>query len=158
MPGNTESDIVWHQATVTRDCYQAQNGHRRVALWFTGLSGAGQSTVAHIAEEALHGLDRRTLVMDGDNVRHGLRADLGISQPAFLKIYCGTSPVVREQCDLAGRYHRAHPGLTPDFTVIFPPHEIPATPELTLKPGKCPIVEWIGMAMDSPQEREAIPA
>lgn len=55
------------------------NGHRSVILWFTGLSGAGKSTLAHAVEERLHQMGCRTFVLDGDNVRHGLCADLGFS-------------------------------------------------------------------------------
>lgn len=71
--------IVWHHATVTRARRERLNRHRSVILWFTGLSGAGKSTLAHVVEEELHRLRRRTFVFDGDNVRHGLCADLGFS-------------------------------------------------------------------------------
>jgi len=73
------SNVMWHQATVTRERRQAANGHRSVILWFTGLSGAGKSTLAHAVEEQLHQLNARTFVFDGDNVRHGLCSDLGFS-------------------------------------------------------------------------------
>lgn len=71
------SDIIWHHASVTRERREAQNGHRSVVLWFTGLSGSGKSTLAHAVEEELHKRDCRTYVLDGDNVRHGLCGDLG---------------------------------------------------------------------------------
>lgn len=74
------SNTVWHHATVTRHRREVQNGHRSVILWFTGLSGAGKSTVAHALEERLHGLKCHTFVFDGDNVRHGLCSDLGFSE------------------------------------------------------------------------------
>jgi adenylylsulfate kinase len=73
------SNVVWHHATVTRDRRQQQNGHKSVILWFTGLSGAGKSSLAHAVEEQLHQLGSRTFVLDGDNVRHGLSGDLGFS-------------------------------------------------------------------------------
>lgn len=73
------SNTVWHQATVTRQRREQQNGHRSAVLWFTGLSGAGKSTLAHAVEEALHQQGCRTFVLDGDNVRQGLCADLGFS-------------------------------------------------------------------------------
>lgn len=72
-------NVVWHHATVTRERREKLNGHKAVALWFTGLSGAGKSTVAHALEEHLHQLGCRTFVFDGDNVRHGLCSDLGFS-------------------------------------------------------------------------------
>jgi adenylylsulfate kinase len=72
-------DIVWHHATVTRARRETLNGHRGAVLWFTGLPGAGKSTLAHAVEERLHQAACRTFVMDGDNVRHGLCGDLGFS-------------------------------------------------------------------------------
>ncbi|WP_435627695.1 adenylyl-sulfate kinase [Candidatus Ferrigenium straubiae] len=73
------TNVVWHHATVTRERREAQNGHRGAIVWFTGLSGAGKSTLAHAVEEHLHQAGCRTFVLDGDNVRHGLCADLGFS-------------------------------------------------------------------------------
>ncbi len=49
-------------------------------LWFTGLSGAGKSTIANLVERKLHALGRHTYLLDGDNVRHGLNRDLGFSE------------------------------------------------------------------------------
>lgn len=77
MSGST--NVVWHHATVTRERRQEQNNHKSVILWFTGLSGSGKSTIAHATEERLYGMGGRTFVLDGDNVRHGLCADLGFS-------------------------------------------------------------------------------
>ena len=73
------SNTVWHNATVTRKRREKLNGHGSVILWFTGLSGAGKSSLAHAVEEELYQLGCRTFVFDGDNVRHGLCADLGFS-------------------------------------------------------------------------------
>jgi len=73
------TNVVWHHATVTRGRREQLNRHNSVILWFTGLSGAGKSTVAHAVEEALHQTSRRTFVLDGDNVRHGLCRDLGFT-------------------------------------------------------------------------------
>jgi adenylylsulfate kinase len=64
---------------VTRGRREELNGHKSVVLWFTGLSGAGKSSLAHAVEEELHRIGCRTFVFDGDNVRHGLCADLGFS-------------------------------------------------------------------------------
>jgi adenylylsulfate kinase len=76
---SASSNVVWHHATVTRARREMQNGHRTTILWFTGLSGSGKSTLAHAVEEELHRMGCRTFVFDGDNVRHGLCADLGFS-------------------------------------------------------------------------------
>ena len=76
----TSDNVVWHSSTVTRDHRQAENGHRGVIVWFTGLSGSGKSTLAHAVEEHLHQRGCRTFVLDGDNVRHGLCGDLDFSE------------------------------------------------------------------------------
>ena len=73
------SNVVWHNATVTRQRREEMNGHGSVILWFTGLSGAGKSSLSHAVEEELHSMGCHTFVLDGDNVRHGLCADLGFS-------------------------------------------------------------------------------
>ncbi len=80
MDHEKSSNVVWHNATVTRLRREQQNGHRGGLFWFTGLSGAGKSTLAHTVEESLHQQGYRTFVLDGDNVRHGLCADLGFSE------------------------------------------------------------------------------
>jgi bifunctional enzyme CysN/CysC len=58
----------------------AMKGQRPCVLWFTGLSGAGKSTIANLVEKKLHSLKRHTYLLDGDNVRHGLNKDLGFSE------------------------------------------------------------------------------
>ncbi|MGB9988647.1 adenylyl-sulfate kinase [Pseudoduganella rhizocola] len=75
-------NIVWHDATITRRHREELNGHQSKLIWFTGLSGSGKSTLAHAIEERLHRMGCRTFVLDGDNVRHGLCADLGFSDDA----------------------------------------------------------------------------
>jgi adenylylsulfate kinase len=69
-------NVVWHHATVTRQRRNTQNNHKSVVIWFTGLSGSGKSTLAHAVEEELHQIGCRTIVLDGDNIRHGLCSDL----------------------------------------------------------------------------------
>jgi len=55
-------------------------GQRPAVLWFTGLSGAGKSTIANLVEKRLHALGRSSYLLDGDNLRHGLNKDLGFSE------------------------------------------------------------------------------
>lgn len=73
-------NVVWHHATVTRERREHLNRHRGVAIWFTGFSGSGKSTIGHAVQETLHQAGCRTFVLDGDNVRHGLCGDLGFSE------------------------------------------------------------------------------
>ena len=74
------SNIIYHQASVTRKRRNKLNNHRSVVLWFTGLSGSGKSTLAHSLEEKLFQKGCRTFVLDGDNVRHGLNSNLDFSE------------------------------------------------------------------------------
>ena len=73
------SNTVWHNATVTRERRENRNKNRGAVVWFTGLSGAGKSTIAHSVEEKLFQVGCLSYVFDGDNVRHGLCSDLGFS-------------------------------------------------------------------------------
>ena len=74
------SNVIFHQATVTRQRRNKLNNHRSIVLWFTGLSGSGKSTLAHALEEKLFQKGCRTFVLDGDNVRHGLNSNLDFSE------------------------------------------------------------------------------
>ena len=72
-------NIHWQALDVNKHARAALKGQRACVLWFTGLSGAGKSTVANIVEKRLHALGRHTYTLDGDNVRHGLNKDLGFT-------------------------------------------------------------------------------
>ncbi|HCU65556.1 MAG TPA: adenylyl-sulfate kinase [Rheinheimera sp.] len=74
------NNIVWQQHQVERRQRETQKQQQAVVLWFTGLSGAGKSTVAGALEQALLARGAHTYLLDGDNVRHGLCADLGFSE------------------------------------------------------------------------------
>ena len=74
-----ERNITWQQSSLSRHARELHNGHRSRALWFTGLSGAGKSSLAFALEQHLHGRGVRCYVLDGDNVRHGLNRDLGFT-------------------------------------------------------------------------------
>ncbi len=73
------SNIVWHPHPVTKEKRSQQKQQRPCILWFTGLSGAGKSTIAGAVEEMLYQRGHHTYLLDGDNVRHGLNKDLGFS-------------------------------------------------------------------------------
>lgn len=82
MSNPVEKNVVWQQALVHKQDREAQNAHRSVALWLTGLPCAGKSTLAFALEAQLYELGCHSYVLDGDNVRHGLCADLGFSEAA----------------------------------------------------------------------------
>ncbi|QAY76748.1 adenylyl-sulfate kinase [Sphingosinicella sp. BN140058] len=64
---------------ISREARAAMKGQRQRLLWFTGLSGAGKSTIANLVEKKLHALGRHSFLLDGDNVRLGLNRDLGFT-------------------------------------------------------------------------------
>ncbi|TLU87946.1 MAG: adenylyl-sulfate kinase [Chlorobium sp.] len=74
-------EVVWHQGEVSSAERQALPGfrHQPFVFWFTGLSGAGKSTIAFALERQLISMGIACCVLDGDNIRHGLNRDLGFS-------------------------------------------------------------------------------
>ena len=68
------------QLDTSREAHAALKNQRPAVLWFTGLSGAGKSTIANLVEQKLHRMNRHTFLLDGDNVRHGLNKDLGFTE------------------------------------------------------------------------------
>src|SRR5437867_536401 len=73
-------NIHWQSIEVNKSAHAALKGQKPVVVWFTGLSGAGKSTIANLVEKRLHALGRHTYLLDGDNVRHGLNKDLGFTE------------------------------------------------------------------------------
>ncbi len=73
------SNIHWQALDVNKQARAALFRQSPCVLWFTGLSGAGKSTIANLVEKRLHALGRMTYLLDGDNVRHGLNRDLGFT-------------------------------------------------------------------------------
>ena len=75
-----DTNVVWHEHSVSRGMREDRHGHKGCVIWLTGLSGSGKSTVANTLDHMLHKERCQTVVLDGDNVRHGLNAG-----PAMLK-------------------------------------------------------------------------
>ena len=73
-------NIHWQALDVTREARAAAKGQKPAAVWFTGLSGSGKSTIANLVEKRLHAEGRHACILDGDNVRHGLNRDLGFTE------------------------------------------------------------------------------
>jgi bifunctional enzyme CysN/CysC len=72
-------NIHWQALDVNKTARARLKGQRSCILWFTGLSGAGKSTIANLIDRRLYALGRHTYILDGDNVRHGLNKDLGFT-------------------------------------------------------------------------------
>jgi len=75
---NNDTNVTWHESSVSREMRERKNGHKGCVVWFTGLSGSGKSTVANTLDHKLHQTGHQSVVLDGDNVRHGLNAGPGI--------------------------------------------------------------------------------
>jgi bifunctional enzyme CysN/CysC len=73
-------NVHWQAFDVDKEARAAIKSQKPCVLWFTGLSGAGKSTIANLLEKRLHALGHHTYVLDGDNVRHGLNKDLGFAE------------------------------------------------------------------------------
>ncbi|HEN47450.1 MAG TPA: adenylyl-sulfate kinase, partial [Mizugakiibacter sp.] len=73
------ANIHWQHLDVDQCARATQKGQRPRCIWFTGLSGAGKSTIANVLEKRLFALGHHTYLLDGDNVRHGLNRDLGFT-------------------------------------------------------------------------------
>ncbi len=73
------ANIHWQAVDVAKASRAALAGQKPAVLWFTGLSGAGKSTIANLVEKQLHAAGHMTYLLDGDNVRHGLNRDLGFT-------------------------------------------------------------------------------
>jgi bifunctional enzyme CysN/CysC len=72
-------NVHWQALDVSRETRALLKNQRPAVLWFTGLSGAGKSTIANLVDKKLHRMNRHTFLLDGDNIRHGLCRDLGFT-------------------------------------------------------------------------------
>ncbi len=72
-------NVHWQALDISREAHADLKNQKPAVLWFTGLSGAGKSTIANLVEKKLARMNRHTFLLDGDNVRHGLNKDLGFT-------------------------------------------------------------------------------
>jgi adenylylsulfate kinase len=79
---SNDTNVTWHEHSVTREAREKKHGHKGCVIWFTGLSGSGKSTVANTLDHLLHQSGLQSVVLDGDNVRHGLNAGPGMLKEA----------------------------------------------------------------------------
>ena len=99
---NNDTNVTWHEHRVSRDIREKKNGHKGCVIWFTGLSGSGKSTVANTLDHKLHQANIQSVVLDGDNVRHGLNAGPGMLKDTHGEEYSkrfglGFSSIDREE-------------------------------------------------------------
>lgn len=75
-----ERHLTWHQTAITRPMREQQLQQRACTIWMSGLSGSGKSTIANALEQRLHAMGKKTMLLDGDNIRMGLNSNLGFSE------------------------------------------------------------------------------
>lgn len=73
-------NVHWQAADISREQHAKLKNQKPAVLWFTGLSGSGKSTIGNLVEKKLHRMNRHTMLLDGDNIRHGLNKDLGFTE------------------------------------------------------------------------------
>ncbi len=72
-------NVQWQATDISRETHASLKNQKAAVLWFTGISGAGKSTIANLVEKKLVRMNRHTFLLDGDNIRHGLNKDLGFT-------------------------------------------------------------------------------
>ncbi|MBI5270541.1 MAG: sulfate adenylyltransferase subunit CysN [Burkholderiales bacterium] len=92
-------NIHMQHVDVDKAARASAKGQRPGVLWFTGLSGAGKSTIANLVEKKLHAMGRHTYLLDGDNIRHGLNKDLGFTEADRVENIRRVSEVARLMVD-----------------------------------------------------------
>ncbi len=97
IPSKSECspNVKWQGSRLTRRCRWEYLGHAGATVWFTGLPGAGKSTIATAVEERLVAAGRPAFLLDGDNLRHGLNGDLGFDEAARCENVRRTAHVAR---------------------------------------------------------------
>lgn len=75
---SNDTNVTWHDHQVTRAKREGLNGHKGCVVWLTGLSASGKSTIANVLDHKLYEMGMRSMVLDGDNVRHSLNAGPGM--------------------------------------------------------------------------------
>ena len=79
FPLRRSTNIHWQSVDIDKQSRAELKNQKAKVLWFTGLSGAGKSTIANLVEKKLHSMGKHTYLLDGDNIRHGLNRDLGFT-------------------------------------------------------------------------------
>jgi adenylylsulfate kinase len=136
MTINKATNITWHHSEITKEDREKLLRQKGVVLWFTGLSGSGKSTLAHAVEQKLYDMGHLSVVLDGDNIRHGLNKNLGFSPEDR-----------QENIRRIGEVGKllAHTGVITMTAFISPYREDRNTVRRLLQPG-----EFIEIYMDAP--------
>lgn len=76
---DSRHNLTWHMMDINRQKREKQMQQKAFTIWMSGLSGAGKSTIANVLEKRLYAMGKKTMLLDGDNVRMGLNSNLGFS-------------------------------------------------------------------------------
>ena len=82
---DSRHNLTWHMMDINRQKREKQMQQKAFTIWMSGLSGAGKSTIANALEKRLYAMGKKTMLLDGDNVRMGLNSNLGFSSLCVLK-------------------------------------------------------------------------
>jgi bifunctional enzyme CysN/CysC len=170
------TNIHWQATRIDKTARAALKGQKPCVLWFTGLSGAGKSTVADLVEQALARQGRHTIILDGDNIRHGLNKDLGftdedrvenirrVAEVARLMVQAGLIVLVSFISPFRSERRMARDMVGPDeFLEIFvdTPLDVceardPKGLYKLARSGKLPNMTGIGSAYEPPEHAELV--
>ena len=92
-------NIHFQNLSINKNLREKNNGHKGQVLWMTGLSGSGKSTLANELEKILYSQGKKTYILDGDNIRHGLNKDLGFTDKDRVENIRRVAEVARLMCD-----------------------------------------------------------
>ncbi len=92
-------NIQLQNLTINKNLREKVNGHKGQVLWMTGLSGSGKSTIANELEKILYSQGKKTYILDGDNIRHGLNKDLGFTDKDRVENIRRVAEVAKLMCD-----------------------------------------------------------
>jgi bifunctional enzyme CysN/CysC len=132
------SNVQTQYFEINQEARSALNQQKPICLWFTGLSGSGKSTIANALEKELYKLGKRTYILDGDNVRHGLNYDLGFTEVDRIENIRRVSEVAKLMVDA---------GLIVLVTFISPFQKDRETARSKFKEG-----EFVEVFVDTPLE------
>jgi bifunctional enzyme CysN/CysC len=170
------ANIHWQALKVDKAARAALNRQKPCVLWLTGLSGAGKSTIADLVEQSLHRRGHHTIVLDGDNVRHGLNRDLGftdedrvenirrIAEVAKLMVEAGLIVIVSFISPFRSERRMARALLEPrEFIEVYvdTPLEICEARDTKglyklARAGKLPNLTGIGSAYEPPEQADLV--
>jgi bifunctional enzyme CysN/CysC len=168
------TNIHWQALRIDKTARASLKGQKPCVLWFTGLSGAGKSTIADLVDQTLVRQGRHTVILDGDNVRHGLNKDLGFSdedrvenirrvaEVARLMVQAGLIVIVSFISPFRGERRMARDMLEPgEFFEVFVDTPLDVCEERDPKglyklarAGKLPNLTGIGSAYEPPENAE----